>query len=299
MAQNLLRKTLAVFGLGGTTDDFEEFGSTAASATNYTKDIEIIQGLAAWGTGWRAALVTSKAPVLQDMNAVMYVHSYESAYVFQEGIPEWDAGTTYNLGSVVKAPYNGSTDNAQFFASLSDSNLNQALPTAPASNSEWQYLSGMVGANFAIGSSLAFPATKGIIGIVSGSDPTSGQVGYANQAFQGATNFAATGVWGDLTSISIPAGNWDVYTSITGLQNGSTCTEIQCGLGPTSGNNAPNPGPPLGQASGAGPNGFLSTISVLTHINLTSTTTYYLKYLAQYSAGTPQAEGVIKILRTS
>jgi len=139
MAQSLLRKTLKVFGLGGTTDDFEEFGSTAIAATVYTKDIPTIQSLAAWNTGWRAALVASKAPVLQDMNGVMYVHSYLEGYLFQEGIPEYDAGTTYNVGSVVKVPYTGSYVGVEIYVSLIDANLGNALPTVPASDGNWQY----------------------------------------------------------------------------------------------------------------------------------------------------------------
>lgn len=159
MAQSLLRKTLAVFGLGGTTDDFEEFGSTAAAATNYTKDIETIQQLAAWSTGWRAALIANKAPILQDMNAWMYVHSYLLAYLFQEGIAEWDAGTTYNKGSVVKSPYTGSSLNTQLYGSLVDSNTNNALPVLQ-SDANWQYLGNL--ADIQADKSVMAPVVRGL-----------------------------------------------------------------------------------------------------------------------------------------
>ncbi len=130
----LPRVTLIEFGQDGTTDDFEAFGSTAVGGTDYTKDIATIQSTDAWKSGWRAALIAGKAPVLQDMNAQMLVHSYMAAYMFQEGISEYDSGTTYFIGSIVKR-----TGTFELYGSLVNTNLGNALPSQ-TSDANWLYL---------------------------------------------------------------------------------------------------------------------------------------------------------------
>ncbi len=139
----LPRITSVPFGSGGTTDDFETFGSTAVGGTNYSKDIAAIQATATWLTGWRAALIASKAPLLQDLNGKMLVDSYMLSYLMQAGVAEWDAATTYYIGSLVTKP-----GTSQVFASLVDTNTGSALPSAPASNANWQFISGMIGTNY-------------------------------------------------------------------------------------------------------------------------------------------------------
>jgi hypothetical protein len=223
MAQSYPRKTLSVFGAGGTTDDFEEFGSTAVAATNYTKDIATIQALAAWTNGWRPALVTAKAPILQDMNAVQYVHSYMQGSVFEEGIPEWDAGTTYSYGSVVKLPYTGG-NNFQIFISLADGNTNNALPTAPASNGSWQFVYGFISGVFTMGTSMYFGvSTQGITGTKTNDSAATGVVGEYVAANASGTPLTA-GTWVNLANISLTAGDWDVQGLFTLNLNAASVT---------------------------------------------------------------------------
>lgn len=295
MAQSYPRKTLSVFGADGTTDDFEQFGSTAVAATNYTKDIATIQTLAAWTNGWRPALVTAKAPILQDMNAVQYVHSYMQGSVFEEGIPEWDAGTTYSFGSVVKLPYTGG-NNFQIFVSLADSNLNNALPTAPASNGSWQYVFGFVSGIFTMGTSIGFGATstEGIIGTVTNDSAAAGNVGEAVRGLGQTLNAAATTVYLNITSIALTAGDWDlsgigsVNVNSAGLVTGSNAAlGISANIGTpmdlVDGDNLAEFMPPTTAAARQ-----LASVSIPNfRVSISGSATYYLKGAIAYSSGTP------------
>lgn len=132
----LIRVTSVPFGSTAPAQTVEEFGSkTQLGIPNYTTDPAQIQQLAAWTNGWTAAIATAnKAPYVQDMNAFCLVDSYQISYMLQQGIPEWDASTTYYKGSYVQDP----SGNGQRWYSLQDVNLNNA-PPASASNAFWQW----------------------------------------------------------------------------------------------------------------------------------------------------------------
>lgn len=138
----LARVTYTQFGKSGSTGNFTKFGSTVnpgPATPVYTKGIFDIQNDSAWVNGWQSAVYDSnKAPFLEDVNAWCLVHAYEMAYLFQEGIPEWDAGTTYPKDAVVKGAAGGASA-GQWFQSLQDNNLNNA-PPASASNSLWAWV---------------------------------------------------------------------------------------------------------------------------------------------------------------
>ena len=141
MAKTLVRKLLNVFGLAGSDTYFGEFGSKAAGSPTHTKDIETIQDLSAWDNGLQDALnVSNRLPFLEDMNSLFHVHSYQTAYMLQEGIPEYDASSTYYIGSIVKK-----TGTFELYGSLVDSNTGNALPSK-TTTTYWQYL-GLLGSN--------------------------------------------------------------------------------------------------------------------------------------------------------
>lgn len=134
MAKSVTRKTLIQFGSGGPTAKFGQFGSLVAGAPINTKDIATIQALTAWINGLQDALYgANKAPLMEDFNSLLYVAFWQIFYMLQEGIPEWDAGTTYFIGAIVRAP-----GTQQVYQSLIDNNLNIALPSA-VDNASWQY----------------------------------------------------------------------------------------------------------------------------------------------------------------
>ena len=112
-----------------------KFGSQVAGTPIKTKDIELIQTLAAWLDGLTDAVVnTNKAPYLEDINSVFYVFAYQLAYMLQEGTPEYNTDTTYFIGSIVKK-----TGTFELYGSLQDSNAGNALGTQ-ADTAYWKYL---------------------------------------------------------------------------------------------------------------------------------------------------------------
>ena len=131
----ITRATLKQFGSTGTTGYFGKFGSQAAGAPVTTKDVATIQSLTAWLNGFQDALtLNTKAPYLEDMNSLFYVMAYMQAYSLQEGIAEYDAGTTYFIGSIVKK-----TGTTELYSSIVDTNTANALPIK-VNDTKWKYL---------------------------------------------------------------------------------------------------------------------------------------------------------------
>lgn len=144
----IARKTLKIFGGSGANTYFAQFGSQAIGNPVKTKDLDSIQQLTAWVNGFQDALTGSKAPYLEDANALFYVHSYELAYLFENGIPEWDAGTNYFTGSVVRK-----IGTFEQYGSLVDNNLGQVLPNQ-VDNANWKFLNPTPSPIPAVGNSL-------------------------------------------------------------------------------------------------------------------------------------------------
>lgn len=98
-----------------------QFGSLANSTPNFTLDPAVIQALSEFDSGWYDAVLGENSPAIQDMNAIFFLAYYQLRYLFQEGVSEWDATTTYYIGSIAK-DVNGS----QYLSTL-DNNTNNAL----------------------------------------------------------------------------------------------------------------------------------------------------------------------------
>ncbi len=99
----LTRQTLNVFS--GSASNQGTFGSAQAGTPAVSSNPTTVQGLAAWANGWLSAVIGGqKLPPLEEFQGVQFVHSYMTAYQFQEGVPEYDAGTTYYQYSIVKNP---------------------------------------------------------------------------------------------------------------------------------------------------------------------------------------------------
>lgn len=129
----LPRVLVKQFGATGASTNFGQFGSKTAAAPQTSQNPAVIMQLARWGLGWTAAAVGAAFnPYLEDMNGFCLAAFYFLANVFERGIPDYDATTTYFLGAVVQNP-NG---NGQQFRSLTDNNLGNALPVS-ASNAQW------------------------------------------------------------------------------------------------------------------------------------------------------------------
>jgi len=102
-----------------------KFGSFKNGAPEYAANVSDIQSLANWETGLFDSVVANNAPLKEDINAVLHHTSRQVGYLYQAGIPEWDAGSTYYTNSFVS--YGG-----KVYKSLQDSNANKIPNVANA-----------------------------------------------------------------------------------------------------------------------------------------------------------------------
>lgn len=150
--------------------------------------------------------------------------------------------------------------------------------------------------------SAANPPTISYLGDIQGTttnnSPAAGCVGEVIQSAVGSTNFPTSGQFGDLTSISLTAGDWLVSTNAVLVGGGATITIVHIGISTTSGNS--NTGLTLGDndisdaqthTTITGTYGNMAVVDY--HIQLSATTTVYLKYSATYTVSTPAAHGRI------
>lgn len=119
----ILRKAQKIFGSGAGFHQIAQFGSLAAAAPAFSTDPDVIQALAEFTEGWFASILGGDSPAIEDMNALCYLFAYQLAYIFQAGVPEWDAATTYYIGSIVNA-------GGQLFYSIVDNNTNNPVSDA-------------------------------------------------------------------------------------------------------------------------------------------------------------------------
>lgn len=120
----LQRKTQKLFAGDANGDQIAVFGSMKTGTPQYSSDVETLQS-DIYLEGWSEAILNDKAPYLEEMNGVQYGLSYQTAYLLQEGLPEYDDGTNYSNTAIVK-----STDNNGdliFFHSLKAENLGNPL----------------------------------------------------------------------------------------------------------------------------------------------------------------------------
>ena len=95
---------------GSSATNIGVFGSGQQNETPTTStDPNTINNLGThWEDGWNGAVVSQApytAPYVEDMNAVNYVNSYNSAYLLQRGIAEYSATEEYQKDSL--CTYNG------------------------------------------------------------------------------------------------------------------------------------------------------------------------------------------------
>lgn len=138
-----------LFGTGGSVDDFGQFGSLAAGAAVTTQDPATIQSLSEFSDGWGEAVLTEgsqpSVPALEDMNGLCLLIFYQICYLFQAGIPEYAAGTTYYIGSYCQVA-------GSIFKSLQDANIGHAPASSPT---YWQPLLSTMPADYLTGAVLS------------------------------------------------------------------------------------------------------------------------------------------------
>lgn len=126
----LTRKNLKVFAYGASNNGV--FGSLQANNPTKTNDVEQIQSLPAWENGWNSATESSEMlPPLEEAQALNYVGTYQTAYILQEGVPEWLSTCEYHTGSWVKSSAGGKNI---VYESLVDSNVGNPV----TDDSKWE-----------------------------------------------------------------------------------------------------------------------------------------------------------------
>ena len=131
----ITRQTQVIFGSAGLVGT-AGFGGAAsgnpATQLANTLAISTIMATSYYTNGWLAAtLGATKFPAVEDMNAVEFVNTTQLAYLYQQGLPEYDAGTTYYTNNIcMKA------GTFQLYGSLTNNNIGNAL----SDPTNWQLL---------------------------------------------------------------------------------------------------------------------------------------------------------------
>jgi hypothetical protein len=96
LTQPIPRTTQKIFGNSlATTNNVAVWGSLAAGSPAYTGSLATIQSLSQFEQGLNGAVVGNRSPAIQDLNGLFYLLTGQIAYLLQNGIAEWDSGTTY------------------------------------------------------------------------------------------------------------------------------------------------------------------------------------------------------------
>lgn len=109
-----------------------QLGSLQLGTRIDSNDLTVLQALGAFDTGYNAMVVGGqKVPALEELQSLSYIATYQLAYLFQEGIPEYDATTNYYTKSIVKKP-----NTYEIWGSKIDDNLGNAV----VAGTNWQFL---------------------------------------------------------------------------------------------------------------------------------------------------------------
>ncbi len=117
----LTRKLKKIFSINSPSD----IGVWGSINTTTSTDPDVIQSTG-YETGVSAAEVSGKKLLpRKDFNGLKYETDYHLAYLYQSGIPEYNAATTYYVGDIVRG------DSTSFiYKSLVDNNVGNALTSA-------------------------------------------------------------------------------------------------------------------------------------------------------------------------
>lgn len=98
----LARKTQKLFGENSQNNEMTSFGSPTLGTPTFTRDLDIIQS-AEYLKGWFPTILEGAIrPFAEDMNGMFYLFTYQLKYLLEQGVPEYDASTTYYTNSICK-----------------------------------------------------------------------------------------------------------------------------------------------------------------------------------------------------
>lgn len=147
-----------------------------------------------------------------------------------------------------------------------------------------------------------FVLTSGVKGVIDGSAAIAGYVGQIIQSTFSSVNYNSSGVFGNMTSITLPAGNWSICAAAVTRGNSTTFVSnpSEMSIGSTSSTGGTTYG--IDRAVYVAPS-ITSSGEVLYYalpadgVSISTTTTYYLNMYCIYSGSTPNGSGIIKATR--
>jgi uncharacterized Zn ribbon protein len=117
----LLRKFKKIFA--GSSSNIGVFGSAAALDPQTSTDPAVIESLSAFTGGWEDATQTgNRLPTIEDLNALKYDTDYHLAYIYQDGLQNYNSLTTYYEDNFVREETTG-----KIWKSLIDDNTGNSL----------------------------------------------------------------------------------------------------------------------------------------------------------------------------
>jgi hypothetical protein len=230
----IARKFQKIFASSATNNGV--FGSGADNTKVLSNDVETLQSKAAFLTGWLDAVIgTKKFPPLEEFQSLNYINTSQLAYIFQEGVPEYNALTTYYTNCIVKE-----TGTYKLYGSVTNANVGNALSNA----TYWQLL-----VDLGAGTTLpvASESTQGIIQIATAAEtntgtndtkaitplklashwvPTGAVMNYAFSTAPAGYVFASSQTIGDGSSGATNRANADTLALFTGLWNDYSNTDL-------------------------------------------------------------------------
>lgn len=215
--------------------------------------------------------------------------------------PHWATPTTGTVTSVTftgdgtvlsSTPSSAVTTTGTVTASLKTQTQNTILAGPTTGSAATPTFRALVNLDTAPISSLDGSSGVAVHGVTTSSSASAGYVGeYVVSTFS-AVAVPATGVYGDATSISLTAGDWDITVQFI-YNSTAAVSQTLSGVSVTSGNSSTGLVTGDSQLANLGPtagNGSSTTISAF-RASLTGTTTYFAKMFAQYVAGSPTVAG--------
>lgn len=121
----ILRALQKIYGSSAGPTEVGVIGSFAAGSPVYSNDPVTIQSLSNYLDGLYAQVLGNNSPSMQDFNAIFYLFSRQLAYLMQAGVAEYDATTTYYIGSYAN-------EAGVIYKSLTDNNTGNTPSTSPA-----------------------------------------------------------------------------------------------------------------------------------------------------------------------
>ena len=186
----LPRTTQKIFAKNAAAGQITTFGSIKDGSPVYSTSASAIMNSNFEG-GWSSAVEDDYAPYRQDRNAVDTAVTQQLAYLFQEGIPEYDSGTVYYKGSICKV-----TDGTgvKIYKSIYDNHS-----AAVTNTNRWHLILNVDSTNTIVSPSISSPT-------ISGGSMSNGT--FSNPTFSGTVNVPLASASSSTTSTIAASLGW-------------------------------------------------------------------------------------------